>query len=148
MADSFSESLERLKISVGAGNLVGSVEVDQVYAKAQHEREDFVHPQGGDAKYLEGPLQEKYVEYVQRLANAAINPEGSRLGSAMQEIMEDLSDEVHQRAPRKVGDLRDSTHVLVTDNGVPIYERMPRKRRLTQKETEAKPRDNVRRRHS
>lgn len=41
------------------------------YAVAQHERTDYVHPKGGEAKYLERPLEENRSRYQQRLRDAA-----------------------------------------------------------------------------
>ena len=54
--------------------LVGySKEVDD-YAMIQHERMDFIHPRGGEPKYLENPLNEnakRYVEYIGEQAGKA-----------------------------------------------------------------------------
>jgi hypothetical protein len=38
------------------------------YALVQHEREDFKHPKGGEAKYLTKTLAEKAEIYAERVA--------------------------------------------------------------------------------
>jgi hypothetical protein len=43
---------------------------NSVYAEAQHERTDFVHPKGGEAKYLERPLEENRARYEAALLEA------------------------------------------------------------------------------
>lgn len=49
------------------------------YALVQHERMDFKHPKGGQAKYLERPLKmymDKYVSYIKRNAGTAVENPG------------------------------------------------------------------------
>jgi hypothetical protein len=41
------------------------------YALIQHERLDFKHPRGGQAKYLEQPLKQNMNNYIQHIANSA-----------------------------------------------------------------------------
>jgi hypothetical protein len=41
------------------------------YALIQHERLDFKHPRGGQAKYLEQPLKQNIDNYIQHIANNA-----------------------------------------------------------------------------
>lgn len=41
------------------------------YAEAQHERTDFAHPRGGEAKYLERPLEKNRKQYEKNIAKAA-----------------------------------------------------------------------------
>lgn len=45
-----------------------SREVDK-YSIVQHERLDFNHPNGGEAKYLENPFNENTDKYIKYLAN-------------------------------------------------------------------------------
>lgn len=53
------------------GNAVtGTVSFNTVYAAEQHEREDFEHPRGGSAKYLERNLKERQARYERGLAAA------------------------------------------------------------------------------
>ena len=40
------------------------------YALIQHERLDFSHPQGGEAKYLENPLKENRDKYINHIKNS------------------------------------------------------------------------------
>lgn len=42
--------------------------VDQVYAAAQHEGLDFVHPKGGQAKFVEEPFKQMLPRYEAALA--------------------------------------------------------------------------------
>lgn len=134
---SFSARTRQLGEQVGEGDLTGSVTVDQPYAVNQHEMGwlNFMgrygpkpirrYHRGGGAKFLEAPLMEKGpTEYMQRLANRALDPGG--LVEAMVENMEDLCDEVHERAPRDRDVLRDSASPKVTDGGTVAYERPPR----------------------
>ncbi len=49
----------------------GSVEFTAPYARIQHERLDFKHPQGGEAKYLENPFRKNSKKYIDHIADAA-----------------------------------------------------------------------------
>lgn len=53
-------------IPTGADAVV--VSNDKPYSVIQHERLDFEHPLGGQAKYLEQPLKENIVQYVNHIA--------------------------------------------------------------------------------
>lgn len=53
----------------GEGRL-GVVMYNAIYAAAQHEQTDQVHPSGGQAKYLEQPLAQNRAAYQKRLADA------------------------------------------------------------------------------
>lgn len=44
-------------------------EVDD-YSVVQHERLDFNHPRGGEAKYLENPFNENVQQYIDRISEA------------------------------------------------------------------------------
>lgn len=48
----------------------GVVAFNTEYAMAQHERTDYAHPKGGEAKYLERPLEESRAEYLKALREA------------------------------------------------------------------------------
>ncbi len=56
----------------GTGKLgdavVGEVGFNTPYALTQHERLDFHHPKGGEAKYLEKPLTERSSRYTDNIA--------------------------------------------------------------------------------
>lgn len=135
----FADRIRELEEIVGHGDLQGKVRVDQVYAAVQHEGYWKTgplagvvirnHPRGGQAKYLQEPLFDQASEYMQRLAGRAFELGG--LVSAMRENMEDLSGEVYDRAPREFDDLRDSAHPTVTDGDVLVYDRPPRRARLS-----------------
>jgi hypothetical protein len=132
----FQQGIDELKRRVGDGDLTMSVVVDQPYAVVQHEKhfQNFLgylgykeittyHAGGGD-KFLERPLLAKGPgEYMQRLADHAYEDKG--LERAMVSNAEDLSQQVHDLAPRLTGALRDSAHPTVTDNGAVVYDRPP-----------------------
>lgn len=54
----------------GTGPMTAAVIFNTVYATAQHERMDFNHPKGGQAKYLETPLERNRKQYERRIAEA------------------------------------------------------------------------------
>lgn len=59
----------------GSGNLQAikngyEVRFNQRYAAVQHERLDYNHPRGGQAKYLEQPLEENRQRYLQHLRDS------------------------------------------------------------------------------
>lgn len=128
---SFFDRIAVLERAVGTGHLVGRVEVDQVYAKYQHERADLKHPDGGQAFYLRAGMFGSIGSYLQRLAHSAITPEGSDLHRAMADNMEHLSDKVYELAPWEFGDLRESGHPTVIDQGRIVYDRPPHEHRLS-----------------
>lgn len=134
-AESFDAALAGLAERVGEGTLTGSLEVDQVYARYQHEGLDLRHPRGGRAKYLEGPLYERHRDYLQRLADHTLD---GTLSGAMRENMESLATEVYDNAPREFHDLRRSGHPRVRDGEGIVYDRIPEVHRLTRPELRAK----------
>jgi hypothetical protein len=135
---SFQQGTRELAERIGSGDLVGIVEVDQVYAAVQHEgywetgpnagKVIRNHPQGGQAKYLEEPLFANAERYMERLAENVL--EGS-LARAMADNMEHLAGEVFDKAPREFEDLRRSAHPIVTDDGETVYDRLPLRPRLS-----------------
>lgn len=135
-SDSFDAALARLSEAVGIGRIRGSVVVDQVYARYQHEGLDFKHPRGGQAKYLEQPLYSQAPLYMRDLA-ARVLPSGDVV-QAMADCMEDLSGQVFDLAPIEFLDLRASGHPTVTQGGAVKYDRPPMQARLTEAQLRAK----------
>lgn len=129
----FTERMEALAERVGEGKLVGNVEVNQVYAKYQHERLDLKHPRGGQAKYLYTPLMLKHRDYLNNLSNNLTNLERAMAGN-----MEDLSQKVFEYAPREFHDLRRSGHPMVFSGGAQVYNRPPTINRLSESELRVK----------
>jgi hypothetical protein len=127
----FDERIGALAEQIGFGSVIGSVEVDQVYAHYQHENVALRHPRGGGPFYLTAPLMERWELYMQNMADALLD---GRLREAMAENMEDLSREVSERAPIEFGFLRGSGHPTVRDDGVVTYDRPPLYHRLTEAE--------------
>lgn len=134
-AESFTAAMQRLAEKVGTGTVRGSVEVDQVYARYQHEGLDFKHPRGGQAKYLEQPLYSNVPVYMQDIAARVLVDD---IEKAMADVMEDLSGEVFDKAPIEFLDLRASGHPTVTRNGAVVYDRPPMQARLTEEQLRAK----------
>ena len=131
MAGDFEDRIAELAERVGRGALTGSVEVNQIYAHYQHNSLDLRHPRGGQPLFLEQPLYDKAREYVQHLADGVLEGE---LTAAMADNMEDLSGQVAEKAPIEFGNLRQSGHPTVTDEGRTVYDRPPVQRRLTEDE--------------
>lgn len=137
MSGDFTTRLDEVAERVGKGSLTGMVEVDQIYAQWQHEGLDFRHPRGGQALYLQQPLMDHHADYLQRIADGVLDDGGK---DAMREVVEDLAEDggVATHAPLEFGDLRDSGHPTVTDDGAVIYDRPPRQHRLSDEELKAK----------
>ncbi len=135
MASTFSARMAQLRDRVGHGDLEGSVEVNQVYAHYQHEGVEFRHPLGGQAKFLEAPLYDHAARYMQDIADRMLEEGPQR---PMIEAMEDLSDRVLELSPVEFGDLRDSGHPVVLDQGDVIYDRQPVAHRQSKEELAAK----------
>lgn len=136
MAGDFGDRIDLLLERVGAGDLTGKVETDQIYAKIQHESADFSHPHGGQAFYLSQPLMDHKDRYLQHYADEVLKDGG---GHAMAENMEDLAEEggVATHAPVLYSNLRASGHPSVTSDGKTVYDRAPRQHRLTEEELKA-----------
>jgi len=138
MSGTFSARVDDLRARTGHGQLLkGSVTVDQRYAHYQHERLDLHHPRGGGAKYLESPLMEHYREYLAQIAHGVLDDGGDR---GMAHAMEHLSDQVEFRAPWEFGDLMHSGHPVVERGTLTVYDRPPKRHRLTEAELRAKSR--------
>ena len=112
----------------GSGKLTGTLRVNQVYAKYQHQRMDLVHPRGGMALYLTVPFFTNYADYLQRLADAFLSgdPEGE-----MADCMEALNTAMSAHTPVLFNNLRRSGNPRVVSNGATVYNRAPWQRRLT-----------------
>ena len=121
----------------GSGRLRGSVTIDQVYAHYQHERLDLHHPRGGGPKYLEWPLFRHYPTWLHNMADSYFEDGGER---AMSYAMEDLSDLAEYAAPWEFGDLIHSGHPQVQRGLRDVYDRPPKRHRLTPAELRAKSR--------
>jgi hypothetical protein len=136
MASTFGDRLDDLKAMIGSGDLIGKVEVSQVYAKYQHEGLDFVHPRGGEALYLGQPLLDNHSRYLQAYADRLLEDGGEQ---AFVDSMEDLAEDggVATRAPVLYSNLRASGHPSVTSDGVTVYDREPRQHRLSEEELKA-----------
>ena len=135
----FAARISELRARVGRGPLVGTVVVDQVYAKFQHEDLTLKHPRGGQARYLGQPLLDNRNDYLERIAKTMLEDGGV---DGMRSAVEDLAGEggVMTHAPVLWGDLRRSGHPMVTSDGHPVYDRAPLARRLSEEELAAKAR--------
>lgn len=128
----FQEGCLDLEEKVGRGKLTGKVVVNQIYAASQHSGYWVTgplaghvirrHPRGGQSHYLEEPLFAKAEDYMKNLADAVLD---GFLVQAMAENMEDLADEVHDKAPRENEILRNSANPIVLDDGLEAYNRPP-----------------------
>lgn len=140
MAGTFGDRLADLADQVGHGTLIGRVEVDQVYAKIQHEDLSYHHPRGGGPLYLQQPLYDSSNTSLQRLADHALAGDLTR---AMADGMEGLSDKVAEYAPVEFDNLRRSGHPTVTSDGAVVYDRPPQVPRLTEDELRAEDRHRI-----
>lgn len=132
MPSDFFERIEELQDRVGDGTLTGKVEVDQVYARYQHEGLDFRHPRGGQAKYLEQPFLAGASGHMQTLARTVLEPDGPHRG--MKDVVENTAHDVFVHAPVEFDNLRRSGHPSVEDNGSVVYDRPPEVPRLTEEQ--------------
>lgn len=145
MGGDFGDRMRELRARVGNGDLVGKVEVNQVYAKYQHEGLDLRHPRGGRAKYLGAPLLENLDQYLQKVADSVLEDGGD---SGMIESMQALSNQVYLNAPLEFNNLKNSGHPSVTSDGHVIYDEPPAVERLTEEQLKALNRTRGRGRHA
>jgi hypothetical protein len=68
--DQSAEGGEGAEGGLGTGQMSAVVAFNTVYAEAQHERTDFAHPKGGEAKYLERPLEANREQYERKIGEA------------------------------------------------------------------------------
>lgn len=126
--------MDVLKAQIGVGDVLGTVEVDQLYAHRQHEHLEYEHPRGGQALFLSTPLTERFTGYMQNLAEAVLNGD---LNVAMAENMEDLAGQVAELAPIEHGILRGSAHPTVRRAFGVVYDRPPKYPPMTEEELDA-----------
>jgi hypothetical protein len=143
VSGTFVERIDHFIDTMGHGRLVGSLEVNQVYAHYQNAHPEFRHPDGGGAYFMENGLFGEVRTYMAHLAELAVTPEGSSVADAMIDNMERYDLYVFNHAPWEFGDLRDSGHPVVTSDGDVIYDRAPRVGRLS--EAELREKDRLRR---
>ena len=125
------DGLEMLIKAVGSGTITAALEVDQPYAQRQHEELEWLHPRGGQAKYLEAPLFSNSARVMQVAADSLITPDGgSDIVGGMARVAEILSAEVEDNAPRLDNVLRYSGHPTVEEDGVVKYDRPPKMARV------------------
>lgn len=148
MASSFFERIDHLSSEVGHGLLKGTVSVNQVYSAPQ-ERGFWEtgpnagvvirnHPGGGGIEFLRNSLYEPIDAHMGKLAEHAITEEGSEIRKGMEDVVEDISRGVFERAPIEFGDLKASGHPTVTDEGEVVYDRPPNVGRLSRDDLRAK----------
>lgn len=145
MPGTFTEGLAELSEKVGFGVLQGQVEIDQVYAFNIHEgywlnfmgRDGFktLVQHTGEGHFLTTPLLALADHMLDQLADAALD--GSLLAT-MAENMEELADAAALITPVEFGDLKESGHPTVTDDGALVYDRPPLVGRLSEAELDAK----------
>lgn len=143
MKGTFGDGIDELHTLVGRGSLKGSVEFDQVYAFNQHEGYwvDFMGHLGpktmtrGRPHFLSAPLTAGSDEMMRSVADHLLR-DGPVSG--MIEATEKLAVESAAAAPVEFGDLADSAHPVVTDDGVVVYDRPPIVPRLDERTLEAK----------
>jgi hypothetical protein len=141
MTGTFATRIDELRKRVGSEKITAVCTVDQVYAHRIHEHQEYHHPRGGEAKFLERPLFERYRDYLSDYAKTVL-ADGGR--PAMERAARDLSDQVELHAPREWGDLMNSGHASVEQGGRTIYDRAPKAARLTAEELKAKSRATMR----
>lgn len=135
----FAQGTRELEDMIGRGDLMMRVLVNQAYAAPNHAGFWVTgplaghviknHPQGGQSHYLSEPLFAKAPEYMRLIAAQLLQRDG--LIRAAREVVENLSREVFDKAPRDFEDLRNSAHPTVTDNGEVVYDRPPVRGRLS-----------------
>ena len=57
-------------VDVKLTKVVSEVGYNEEYALDQHEKLEYKHPRGGNAKYLEGPLKENQSRYIKEISAA------------------------------------------------------------------------------
>lgn len=115
----FVQRIAVLRDNVGGGRLVGSIVIDQIYARYQHERH-LHHPRGGRSKFLTTGLVETGPRAFQTMANQVLR--GS-LNIAMARGTENVVKTVRAYEPKEFGTMANSATVRVTDRGRVVYYR-------------------------
>lgn len=148
MKGTFGDGIDELHALVGRGHLQGTVEFDQVYAFNQHEGfwVDFLGRLGpkemerGRPHFLSGPLTAGADEMMHTVADHLLK-DGAL--SAMVENVLKLAADSAAAAPVEFGDLADSAHPMVTDDGVVVFDQPPIVPRLDEHQIAAKARKRV-----
>jgi hypothetical protein len=125
----FQARTDELLRKVGHGDLRGNVEVDQVYARYQHNRADLRHPRGGGPFYLRKSLMEHAQQHLAAIGAAILEAGGVR---AMADAMDEVVGLLPRYTPVEHGYLRDSGHARVYDNGALAYDLPPIVPRLSE----------------
>lgn len=94
----------------------------------------FVHPRGGEAKYLSGQMIQRRYEVMDRWANAVLR---GRLAAVTGDMMMLIRDQVYLRAPREYDILRNSTALRLTSRREVIFDAPAFMPRLTQSQLDA-----------
>lgn len=137
---SFLERIDELADRVGRGDLVGIVNVDQVYAAVQHEGYWVSGPMAGHSihrghlKYLEGPLYSHADQYCGQIADRLLEQGPD---DAMIDNVKNLVTQVLINAPVQLDNLRRSASGRVTSAGDTIWEQPAEVPRLSREELSA-----------
>lgn len=127
----FSDRMDELLEMIG-GDLNGTITVDQVYARYQHEDITLSHPRGGKAKYLTDPLLDNADDYFQRYADAVLEDGGEE---AFKDAMVNLRDGgVTHSAPIQFGNLIHSAAIHATHGNEVILDEPALVPRLSEEE--------------
>lgn len=124
------QRIGELQEQVGQGTLTGHLLRDQVYAHYQEARLDLRHPQGGQAMYQETSLYDYRGEYLQQVADRALE----NITSGMIEAVEAFDGHAAQRCPKELTLLSRSGHPSVTSQGAVVYDRAPEVPRLSKED--------------
>jgi hypothetical protein len=138
---SFIDRAEEL-IKATEYELIGSLTVDQIYAKYQETGIGFNHPRGGIELALATALLNKQPEALHKLSDAILDGQEA-MQRAMIDFTEALNQEYYDLAPREFHDLRASGSPEVVEGDEQVYHRPPNVHRLSEEELRAK--DELRR---
>jgi hypothetical protein len=127
----FQARTDELAHKVGHGDLKGRVEVDQIYARFQHERADLRHPRGGGPFYLRKAMMEHGQQHLVTIGRSILETGGVH---AMADAMDEVVGLLPQYTPVEFGYLRDSGHAQVFDNGALAYDLPPIVPRLSEEQ--------------
>jgi hypothetical protein len=134
MAGTFRQRTAMLMDNVGGGKLIGSIVIDQVYARYQHEKTNLRHPRGGGRKFLTTALFDEATIGLNSLARSALRGD---LNITMTRVTEHIAARAERQAPRELGDLARSATVTTIDRGRIVYRRKGEPR-LTEAQINAK----------
>lgn len=151
MPGDFFDKIQELQDQVGEGHVVGSLEMDQVYAQSQElgiwmtgpnaGKVIHNHPGGGGTHYLSGALLGGVNGYMESVAETVLDGGPAK---GMEAATEKLGESASANAPIEFGDLRESTHPTVVDDGATVYDRAPLVPRLDEAALAAKAKGRAR----